>query len=164
MQLLCDDDNLEWLYWRAALGFEPEPNVHDGLDAIRTAGVRTALVSNTSFGPESIRRELALHGLADFFVSPIVTSARYGVRKPHPAILQAARGTFAADREVAWYVGNSVYHDLGASNAAGLTAVWYNEDGDELESSAANGERADVEVSGWLELAELIVALPKRRG
>lgn len=161
IQLLCDDDNLEWHYWRNALGFTPEPGVASGLQRIADLGVRLAIVSNTAFGPRCISGELQRHGLDRFFQHPIVTSARFGVRKPHPAILESARGLFTSGDETAWYVGNSVYHDVGGANAAQLPVVWYNEDGDRLETLRENGETPDAIVGGWDELAGLIESLPE---
>ncbi|MFW5693772.1 MAG: HAD family hydrolase [Alkalispirochaeta sp.] len=156
MQLLCDDDHLEWHYWRNALGFEPEPGVQAALDAIRKQGIRLAIVSNTAFGPTCIARELRRHGLADYFAQPVITSARYGVRKPHPAIFQSAVGILSAPGESAWYIGNSVYHDVGGAIAAGLPVIWYNEDGEQLSQVAKNGERPTYEVSSWAAAVALL--------
>jgi FMN phosphatase YigB (HAD superfamily) len=156
MQLLCDDDNLEWHYWRGALRFEPEPGVKNALSAIRDLGIRLAIVSNTAFGPVCISRELHRHGLRQFFVDPIVTSARFSVRKPHPALLRSAAGLFTAPGETAWYIGNSVYHDVGGAMAAGLPVVWYNEDRELLSEVAQNGETPTHEVSSWSDVARLL--------
>ncbi|MEX2445402.1 MAG: HAD family hydrolase [Alkalispirochaeta sp.] len=149
MQLLCDDDNLEWHYWRSALGFEPEPGVRHALAAIREMGVRLAIVSNTAFGPTCIVRELGRHGLDQFFTEPIITSARFGIRKPHPAILRSAAGLLSAPGESAWYIGNSVYHDVGGARAAELPVIWYNEDGEAPADVAKNGEAPTHEVCSW---------------
>ena len=164
MQLLCDDDHLEWLYWRSAFTFEPEPGVADALGRIAECGVTLGIISNTIFGPESLAGELERNEMARRFARPILTSARFGLRKPHPAIFESALGLFDTTREEAWYVGNSVYHDVGGANAARLPVVWYNEDGQDPASEAQNGERPDMIVASWTELADTIEALPERRG
>ncbi|MFW5827955.1 MAG: HAD family hydrolase [Alkalispirochaeta sp.] len=165
IQLRCDDDNLEWHYWHHALGFEPEPGVAAALRGIRELGVRLGIVSNTAFGPVCISRELQRHGLSEFFDEPVVTSARFGVRKPHPAILKSAAGIFGAGGKTVWYIGNSVFHDVGGATAAGLPVIWYNEDGEDLAEAATRGEVPTHTVSSWAGAEALIRDLgdPRRR-
>ena len=160
IQLLCDDDNLEWHYWENALGFEPEPGVRVALEQITKLGVCMAIVSNTAFGPTCIARELRRHQLDHFFVDPIVTSARFGLRKPHPSILRSAVGLCSSPGQTAWYIGNSVYHDVGGANAAELPVIWYNEDQQVLAKVATHGETPTYEVSSWSAVAELMRLLP----
>ncbi len=163
IQLLCDDDHLEWLYWRSAFTFEPEPGVADALQRIAECGVTLGIISNMIFGPRSLIGELERNGIAHFFSPPVLTSARFGLRKPHPSIFESAMGLFETTGDDAWYVGNSVYHDVGGANAAGLPVVWYNEDGEDLNSAAQHGERPDMIVSHWSELADTLEGLPRRR-
>lgn len=164
IRLLCDDDHLERLYWRAAFTFEPEPGVVDAVGRIAECGILLGIISNTIFGPCSLVGELERNAMAHLFSRPVLTSARYGLRKPHPSIFESALGLFETTSDEAWYVGNSVYHDVGGANAANLPAVWYNEDGQDLASEAHNGERPDIIVKDWTELAETIEALPRGRG
>lgn len=161
--LLCDDDHLEWLYWRAALGFVPEEGVAAALAELRSMGIELAIVSNTPFGPRAIAGELERCGLLGFFRAPILTSARFLVRKPHPAILQAARGLHAGPERSAWYIGNSVYHDVGGANAADMPVVWYNNDGETLEEQVTRGETPDLEIAFWRDLPGRLRELPARR-
>lgn len=161
--LLCDDDHLEWLYWRAALSFEAEEGVADALSAIRSMGIRLAIVSNTPFGPAAIAGELERNGLMEFFREPLLTSARFLLRKPHPAILQAAVGLHAPEGGSAWYIGNSLYHDVGGAHAAGLPVIWYNNDGEALDLQAAGGHAPDLEISRWRDLPGRLADLSARR-
>lgn len=126
IELTTDDDALDARYWVEALDFEPEPGVADALERITASGVRLGVISNTIFLPRAIENELDKQRLLGFFARPILTSARYGTRKPHPLLFEAALGLFSARREETWYIGNSRYHDVGGAHAAGLTAVWYN--------------------------------------
>lgn len=177
--LEIDDDELEALYWRSALEFVPEPGVEASLDRIAGTGVRLGVISNTIFGPRAVGEELERHDIAHHFGRPILTSARYGVRKPHPTIFHAALGVFDTEASEAWYIGNSAYHDVGGANAAGLTAVWYNRKNGEAktlsEPAAADSQHEgtplgagaarsshpapDVEVASWSALAGLIESL-----
>lgn len=157
MRLLCDDDHLETLYWREGLTFAPEDGVAEALDSIRGVGVRIGIISNTAFGPEAIAWELGKHGILKFVDGPIVTSARFGVRKPHPTIFHAALGLYEGAAETTWYIGNSLYHDVGGAKAAGLGAVWYNADGEEENAADAYHAGPDIIVSSWSEIADRIV-------
>ena len=164
IQILCDDDHMEWLYWRAALAFQREPDVADALEELSAAGVTLAVVSNTPFGPRCVAGELERQGLDHFFVRPIVTSARFGVRKPDPAILRSAAALFTRDGEPVWYVGNSVYHDVGGAAAAGIPVIWYNEDGEDPSDHGPDAAVPDYTVSSWREVTPLIRSASARLG
>lgn len=167
------DDEIEARYWSEALEFEPEPGVTAALERIAASGVRLGVISNTIFGPRAIEEELARHGLLRFFERPILTSARYGTRKPHPLLFEVALGMFGVAAKEAWYIGNSRYHDVGGAAAAGLTAVWYNTGGpgaglpDEAPlgqpggpvQSSTSGAVPDYEVASWTACADLIESL-----
>lgn len=149
----------EWLYWEGALGFRPEPGVHDALKGIVESGIRLGVISNTAATSEVIRRELNRHDLAEFFDLGIETSADYGIRKPDPVLFEAVLGKHGVDRRSAAYIGNSYYHDvLGAANA-GLQVIWYNRRGHPRTVTAPeplNAAEPDLEVSGWPEVREAI--------
>lgn len=163
MRLLCDDDHLEIAYWRGALTFRAEDGVREALEQIRNAGVRLGVISNTAFGPESIGWELERHGIRSYFDGPIVTSARFGIRKPHPMIFRSALGLYRGSVEETWYIGNSPYHDVGGAKAVGLGAVWYNADGEEESAADAYHRGPDITVSSWSEFAERIVTAQPAR-
>lgn len=163
MRLICDDDHLETLYWRGGLTFLPEEGVTEALERIRGVGVRVGVISNTAFGPDAIGWELSSHGILAFVDGPIVTSARFGMRKPHPTIFHAALGLYGTTADETWYVGNSPYHDVGGAKAAGLGAVWYNADGEEDNAAAAYHAGPDIVVSSWSDLADRIVTASQNR-
>lgn len=149
----CDDDHLEWLYWRSALRFEPEPGLEAALERILGCGVELGVISNTVVGPYAMERELDRQGLGDLFLHPVVTSAGCGVRKPERAIFDLALGLLGADRATTWYVGNSLAHDVVGAHAAELTAVHY-------LPGAHGGSRAevvpDIAMDSWDSLADLV--------
>lgn len=176
------DDEVEARYWSEALTFDPEPGVASALERISAAGVRLGVISNTIFGPGVIEHELTRQDLLRFFERPLLTSARYGTRKPHPLLFEVALGLFGVTREESWYIGNSRYHDVGGATAAGLTAVWYNTGGlaagmpdeaahpdaaaapDAEPAPGAEPERSPApvpihEVASWAACAELIETL-----
>jgi putative hydrolase of the HAD superfamily len=94
----------------------PIPEVAGTVAALRDAGIRVAVVSNSD---GSVAGSLETAGLAHLFET-IVDSALVGVHKPDPEIFHLALGRLGVEPESAWYVGDSVYHDLGGARAAGL--------------------------------------------
>jgi putative hydrolase of the HAD superfamily len=61
------------------------------------------------------------------YFSYIITSADYGIRKPHPLIFDMAVKKMQLPKSDIWYVGDSIETDiLGAINA-NLKTIWYNQ-------------------------------------
>ena len=90
------------------------------LDAIRSAGLRTAAISNTEDGRlEELMRLVGLADRFDFMLDSFVV----GVRKPDPAIFRLALGRLGLEPRDAVYVGDSYGHDALPALAVGLGAV-----------------------------------------
>jgi putative hydrolase of the HAD superfamily len=75
----------------------------------------------------SAARLLAAEGLAPFFTA-IVDSATEGVRKPDPAIFQAALEKLDLPPNRVAYVGDSYRQDIVPAKHVGLIAVWLRND------------------------------------
>ena len=43
------DEALELEFWKGAIGFQPEPGIHEALSELAAAGVRMGVVSNSAF-------------------------------------------------------------------------------------------------------------------
>jgi putative hydrolase of the HAD superfamily len=54
-----------------------------------------------------------------------MSSADYGIRKPHPLIFQTAAAIMDLDANEVWYAGNSIEHDVAGCRNAGMTPVYY---------------------------------------
>jgi FMN phosphatase YigB (HAD superfamily) len=94
----------------------PIPGVAEAVSALRRAGIRVAVVSNSD---GSVAASLEAAGLAHLFET-IVDSSVVGVHKPDPAIFHLTLEHLGLEPEAVWYVGDSSYHDLGGAGAAGL--------------------------------------------
>lgn len=95
------------------------PGVLDTLRALRTAGLRLAVVTNK---PEAATRQiLDALGLAGL-IEAVVGGDTLPERKPHPAPVTAALRALAAAPEAAVMVGDN-HHDVEAGHGAGLKAV-----------------------------------------
>jgi len=95
------------------------PDALSGIDALRAAGYRVAVVANQ---PASRSEQLRAIG-----VSPevLAMSAAMGVAKPDPAFFARALDLMGSPppSEVA-YVGDRLDNDVAPSSAAGMRAVW----------------------------------------
>ena len=132
---------LERLYWDAAFEFVPEPGVAEMLAAVRETGVRMGVVSNASFS-----------GLLHYFEF-LISTADYGLRKPHPQIFRVGLQRTGVAPERTWYVGNSLQFDVAGAVSAGITPVWYNRVGVEGEAPEAAGT-----ITHWSEFPALLRA------
>jgi putative hydrolase of the HAD superfamily len=96
------------------------------LDALRSKGIRTGLITNN----ESVhqRDKLARVGL-DRLVDVIVISDEVGVAKPDRAIFDHALGLLGVEPGQAMHVGDNIGADAAGAHRAGLRAVWLDRPG-----------------------------------
>lgn len=106
---------------RTARGYglwnHPIEGVGESIRALRRTGVRVAVVSNSD---GSVTESLARAGLADLFEF-VIDSHDVGVSKPDPRIFEAALERMGVAASDAWYVGDSVFHDVNGALAASMT-------------------------------------------
>jgi HAD superfamily hydrolase (TIGR01509 family) len=98
---------------------QPLDGVGNAIERIRDSGVRVAVVSNSD---GSVRGSLETAGLLDLFEF-VIDSHEAGFSKPDPRIFQAALDRMSLEPTDAWYVGDSVFHDVNGARAAGLSAA-----------------------------------------
>ncbi len=90
----------------------------DAISRLRNGGIRVAVVSNSDgLVRESLSRA-GFDGLFEF----VVDSHEVGMAKPDPAIFVHALELLGVEPSGAWYVGDSIYHDVGGGIRAGLAA------------------------------------------
>jgi putative hydrolase of the HAD superfamily len=99
--------------WRAF------PEVAPTLEALRSAGLELAVVSNWDRRLPEILDGL---GLAGYFAA-VVVSAREGVEKPAPAIFHRALERLGVAPQRALHVGDSPRDDYQGAEGAGLSAA-----------------------------------------
>lgn len=126
---------MEEAFWRAALRMAPAAGAADALEKLSAAGFTLGVVSNSIFSGAILQAELAIHGLLDR-LSFVMSSADYGVRKPHPALFAAALAAAGTAPHRTWFVGDSLVNDVGGATQSGLQPVWY---GPEANAASAPG-------------------------
>lgn len=100
--------------WSAAIDGTVE-----AISELQSEGIRIAVVSNSD---GSVRESLSRAGFDGLFEF-VVDSHEVGLAKPDPAIFAHALGRLGVDAASAWYVGDSIYHDVVGGRGAGLAAT-----------------------------------------
>ena len=146
-----EDVQIEFL--RAAYEVIPEPGVLEMLAHLRALSILLGVVCNSSFSGRCLALEFERHGMLDFFRF-ILSSADYGVRKPHPAIFRAAASRLGLAPHDILFIGDTLQADIAGALRAGMTAIWYCPDG---EADTAIAPHAILR--HWKDLPGLLNAL-----
>ena len=115
--------DLELGFWKAAMHARAMPGVLDALERFHALGIRTGVVSNTSFSERVIRYELQKHGLAEHFQF-VMVSSEYCVRKPNRMLFEIAAKRLGLEPGDIWFVGDRLDTDVAGANAVGMRTVW----------------------------------------
>ena len=142
--------DLEWEFWNASLTVSLRPGVQEMLEQMRLRGIRSCVISNSSFRACTIERELERQGILRYFEF-VISSADYGIRKPDALIFEAALRRMGMERHKAWFAGDNVGYDIIGAQQAGLFPVAYNAHG------AVPGSVVEyAAISHWDELPGLL--------
>ncbi len=143
---------VEQEFWRAATRFSPTPGIQELLASLSTQQLRLGVVSNAAFTSQILAWQLNEFGLGRFFEF-LMSSADYGVRKPHPALLCAAARKLGTHPETTWFVGDSPKYDVAGAANAGMVSVLYRPSPGPPVHPAP-----DMEVESWGEFSEQLIA------
>ncbi|HWB17098.1 MAG TPA: HAD family hydrolase [Vicinamibacterales bacterium] len=105
--------------WAHHHHFSLYDDVVETLTALRQAGIRLGLISNSHRCLASFQSHFELDGL----VSVAVSSAEHGYMKPHPAIFQAALQLMQVAPGEAVMVGDSLMQDVEGAERIGMRGV-----------------------------------------
>ena len=145
-----DERRLEMEFWKASERCTLVDDVVPVLTELKYTNVSTGIISNMTFGAAVIEHELTNVDIAGLF-DAIVTSADYGLRKPHPLLFRGMAGRLGVHPTNCWYVGDQVGIDvLGAQNA-GMSGIWLNRNATVSPSDII----PDGVVKGWFEFADM---------
>jgi HAD superfamily hydrolase (TIGR01549 family) len=143
-------DELEKEFWKAACNYVPAPGICSLLDMLQANQIKTGIISNSIFSASTLTKELEKHNLARYFQF-IMSSADYGIRKPHKAIFQIAVKKMGLEESAIWFVGDKPEYDIKGALDAGLNPVWYNWqdkpgtiDGDYLEIKSLDELKSEI--------------------
>jgi len=102
------------------------PGTHETLDALRTASVRLALVTNGA--AETQRPKLARFELAGRF-EHVQIEGEHGFGKPDERAYSAAMAALGVSASETWMVGDNLEWEVIAPQRLGIYAVWHDTHG-----------------------------------
>jgi HAD superfamily hydrolase (TIGR01662 family) len=103
--------------WERHENFELYDDVPDALAALRKAGLRIGLVSNSA---RDVREFARHHGLE---VDAGISSFHHGRTKPHASIFRAVLDLLGVEPAEAVMVGDTIADDIEGAQAAGMRAI-----------------------------------------
>lgn len=100
----------------------PEQNVLSTFEGLKENGLRFGLVSNAGDDQDvqTLVDKASLRPYFDF----IISSAKFGMRKPHPSIFEYAINHWRTPPEKIGMVGDTLNADILGANQAGLFSIW----------------------------------------
>lgn len=101
----------------------PVAGAGETLEALRSRGVRLALLSNATSGPY-VAGVIDRMGWRGYF-DPLVVSADIGVRKPRSEAFGPVLDRWTIDPGEIAMVGDSLYHDVKGAQALGLVTIHF---------------------------------------
>jgi putative hydrolase of the HAD superfamily len=140
---------VELAFWRTTSRMSPEPGIGRALAQLAERGLLLGLISNSMFSGTVLRWELDRHGLGRYFPL-LLSSADYGLRKPHPSLFHTAVARLGVPAASAWFVGDDLANDVAGARAAGLQPLWY------CPGARVPAEEPVLQVRHWDELVPLL--------
>lgn len=123
------------------------------LDAARTSGVRTVVVTNGA--SDTQREKLSALGLIGRF-DAVIVSAEVGAAKPDPRIFEAACEAISVEPSLAAHVGDNLRADIAGARAAGVRSFWLNR-----ANIARDEPSPDHEIRSLLEIIPFLSTVPQ---
>ena len=109
--------------WERHENFELYDDVPDALEALRAAGFRIGLVSNSA---RDVREFARHHGLD---VDAGISSFHHGHTKPHASIFRAVLDLLDVEPGGAAMVGDTIADDIEGAHALGMRAILVDREG-----------------------------------
>jgi 2-haloalkanoic acid dehalogenase type II len=115
---------LEELFaWDAIPGVRPFEDTIDVLRTLRSAELRTGLLTNAMMPMRMRDAELRAYGLLDY-LDVRLTAGDIGKFKPHPEVFRVILERLDVPPVNAIFVGDSPQHDVAGAQAVGMRAIW----------------------------------------
>ncbi len=126
------------------------PDIMETLAALKEAGVRMGIVSNTTNPGFRKDYEQSLLGLGPYFEFSIYSS-EVPYRKPHPSIFQLALDRLNLQASEVLFVGDNLNADIVGAQSVKMPAAWLNRTG----KAPSPDVRPDYEIQSVKELLTL---------
>lgn len=141
-------------YEEASGNYTPrvDPDARDVLKTLKENGLKTMIVSDTSFSGSSVKKMLSNIGLGEY-VDLVITSADTGFLKPDPRIFKVGLEKLGVNPWEAIHVGDSCSRDVIGALLTGLRPVLLAR---RMESVENCGRTGVTVISRLKELMDLI--------
>lgn len=157
-------ENLAYVWETSFFTRKMRPDAVSTLAALAGKGYRLGVISNTSSRTQ-VFRTLEEYGIADYFECVILSSIE-GVRKPNPAIFEAALKAMGSAASSTAYVGDTLSRDVIGSKRAGYALAFHIRSfltaGSDA-SVAPGSAKPDFVVERLSEIVAILDNLAKRR-
>jgi 2-haloacid dehalogenase len=134
------------------LTLQPFPEVRDVLQRLKTARMRTAILSNGT--PAMLASAVAAAGL-EHLIEVTISVEEVGVFKPHPRVYQRAVDRLGVPPERISFQSSNAW-DIHAASAFGMRTVWCNRYGQPRERLPGTPDRAMPTLAGLPEVLGLV--------
>ena len=141
--------------------FKPEvrvsrlyPWAHESLDALVAMDLRLALISN-AVSHRAIVELTQTHDIFRYF-NPLVTSAAFGRRKPHPDIFTHVLGAWEIPAAEAVMVGDALGYDVLGAEGVGMRSILVDIEPHPDNPSFGERVRPTARVTSLREIPEIV--------
>jgi len=142
--------SMERIIRSTIISYSPPKDASRVLRALMSLDIPMGVVSNSIFSADLLRNDLETLSVPEAF-SFVISSAEFGLRKPHPQIFKDAVKQLGAEPSSTWYVGDLWENDVMGSTGAGLIPVWLH-----AHATAPDVSVSHLRVKNWTELGELV--------
>ncbi len=131
----------------------PEADALPTLQILKALGFRIGLISNAA--DDDNTQALIDKGMFRPHIEYIISSAAFGMRKPHPDIFRSALEYFGAAPEEALMVGDNFEADILGAHGVGMQSVWITRRLQDANQAESTVEPSAV-ISALSEIPELL--------
>jgi HAD superfamily hydrolase (TIGR01549 family) len=117
---------LEKMYRVSQKYWQTLPATHQVLENLKSRGLRLGLISNAS-DEADVQRLIDKAGIRKH-LDPILISAGFGLRKPHPDIFKAVLREWQLPAESVVMVGDLLEADIAGAENVGMRHIWMTEE------------------------------------
>jgi putative hydrolase of the HAD superfamily len=103
---------------------QPAPCIVEVLEYLKIKNIPVGIISNSAFTGKILEEELKKHGLRKYFKF-LISSADYGLKKPHPFLFELAVSKIGIEPDNIWFIGDNIICDVEGSKNAGMIPFHY---------------------------------------
>lgn len=151
IELSLSDLEMELAFWNAASSGVVCQYAAQTLAYLKSAGIRTAVISNNAWSGAALRARLD-RLLPENEFEFCISSCDYMVRKPDRRLFETALNKAGVAADSAWFCGDDFEKDVKGAHSVGMFPVLYGE-----KEVAADFDF--LQITDWRQLEEVLASL-----